>query len=173
MGLGFTVTTAVVVLVHPLALAVMVKVVLCAVFVVFVSVPAIEEPVPDVSPVKVPVLSLVQLYVVPVTPLGFEIEILLMAVPEQTVCVPGVAVTAGIGFTVTVKVLTAPVHPFAVAVTDTVAATGALVKLEAMNAGISPVPLVPNPTFELLVQANVAPGILPVKGISAPAAPLQ
>jgi hypothetical protein len=74
---------------------------------------------------------------------------------------------------VTVKVLTVPVHPFAVAVTDTVAATGALVKLEAVNAGISPVPLVPKPTFALLVQANVAPGMLLAKLIAAPAAVLQ
>jgi hypothetical protein len=58
-GFGSTVTVAVVVLVHPLALAVIVKVVPCAVFVVLVSVPAMEEPVPDVSPVKTPVLSLV------------------------------------------------------------------------------------------------------------------
>jgi hypothetical protein len=60
VGLGSTVTVAVVVLVHPLALAVIVKVVLCAVFVVLVSVPAMEAPVPDVSPVNAPVLSLVQ-----------------------------------------------------------------------------------------------------------------
>jgi hypothetical protein len=164
---------AVVVLVHPFADAVMVNVVLWVVFVVLVSVPAIEAPVPDVRPVKDPVLSLVQLYDVPATPLGFDMVIVLMAVPEQTVCVAGVAVTAGIGFTVTVNVLAEPVHPFAVAVTDMVATRGAPVELLAVNAAISPVPLVPNPTSALLVQANVAPGILLVKLMPAPAAEWQ
>lgn len=160
-------------LVHPLAVAVMVKVVLCVVFVVLVNVPAMEEPVPDVSPVKLPVLSLVQLYVVPATPLGFEMEMALTAVPEQTVCVPGVAVTAGMGFTVIVNVVAAPVHPLAVAVTDTVATMGALVELVAVKAGIFPVPVVPNPAFALLVQLKVAPDTALVKLMPEPAAPLQ
>ena len=98
---------------------------------------------------------------------------LLIAVPEQTVCVAGVAVIAGIGFTVMVNVVAAPVQPFAVAVTDTVATIGAPVELLAVNAEMPPVPLVPNPTFALLVQANVAAGTLLAKLIAAPAAVLQ
>ena len=132
-----------------------------------------EAPVPEVSPVKTPVLSLVQAKVVPATPLGFEIVMVLMAVPEQTVCAAGVADIAGIGFTVIVNVLAGPVHPFAVAVTDTVATIGALVELLAVNAEMSPVPLVPKPTSALLVHANVAPGTLLLKLIAAPAAVLQ
>lgn len=97
----------------------------------------------------------------------------LMAVPEQTVCVAGVAVVAGIGFTVTVNVVAGPVHPFAVAVTDTVATTGVLPVLLAVNAEMPPVPLVPNPTSALLVQAKVAPDTSLVKLIPAPAAALQ
>src|SRR5688572_30178150 len=97
----------------------------------------------------------------------------LMAVPEQTGCVAGVAVMAGIGFTVIVNVVAAPVQPFAVAVTDTVATIGAPVELLAVKAEMSPVPLFPNPTFALLVHANVEPGKLLVKLIPAPAAVLQ
>ena len=110
---------------------------------------------------------------VPATLPGFEIVIVLIGVPEQTVCVAGVAVIVGIGFTVMVNVVAAPVHPFAVAVTDMVATTGALVELLAVNAPMLPVPLVPKPTFALLVQAKVAPATLLAKLIAAPAAVLQ
>jgi hypothetical protein len=105
--------------------------------------------------------------------LGFEIVMVLIAVPEQTVWVAGEAVIAGIGFTVIVNVLAGPVHPFAVAVTDTVATIGAPVELLAVNAEMPPVPLVPNPTSALLVHANVAPGTVLAKFTAAPAAVLQ
>ena len=52
-------------------------------------------------------------------------DMVLMAVPEHTVWVAGVATTAGMGFTVMVNVLAGPVHPLAVAVTVTVATIGA------------------------------------------------
>ena len=89
VGLGLTVIAAVVVLVpeHPAAVAaVMVKVVVCAVLVVLVNVPAIVDPVPLAAmPVRSVVLSLVQLNVVPDTLLGLVITIFEMGVAEQTV----------------------------------------------------------------------------------------
>jgi hypothetical protein len=74
-------------------------------------VPAIFEPVPVVAiPVTV-VFVLVQLKVVPFTLFGFVIVILPIEVPEQIVCVLGVALTVGIGFTVTETVPGRLVHP--------------------------------------------------------------
>ena len=70
--------------------------------VVLVSVPEIVAPVPLFAiPVKLVVLFLVQLNVVPATALGFVIAMLVIAVPEHTVCVAGVALTVGVGLTVT------------------------------------------------------------------------
>ena len=81
------------------------KVVVCCVLVTFVNVPVIVEPVPLAAiPVKLVVLVLVQLNVVPETLFGFVIAIVLIALPEQFVCVFGVALTVGIGLTVTVTV---------------------------------------------------------------------
>ena len=87
VGLGLTVIDAVVVLEHPAAVdAVMVNVVVWAVFVVLVKVPETGEPVPLVAiPVRLVVLSRVQLKVVPATAFGLEITILLIAVPEHIV----------------------------------------------------------------------------------------
>ena len=88
VGLGLTVTVAVVVVLeHPAAVdAVMVKVVACAVLVVLVNVPEIGEPVPLAAiPVRSVILSLVQLNVVPATLFGLDITIFEIAVPEQTV----------------------------------------------------------------------------------------
>jgi hypothetical protein len=65
---------------------VIVNVVVCCVVVVLVNVPEMGDPVPlEATPVRLTVLSLVQLYVVPGTLLGFVITILVIAVPEQTV----------------------------------------------------------------------------------------
>jgi hypothetical protein len=58
----------------------------------------------------------------------------------------------GRGFTVTVNVLGVPTHPLAVGVTVTTAVTGALPPLAAVKVGMSPVPLVPKPTFVVLLQ---------------------
>jgi hypothetical protein len=68
------------------AVAVIVNVVVCTVLVVLVKVPDIGDPVPLAAmPVRLPVLSLVQLKVVPATLLGLVITILEIAVPEHTV----------------------------------------------------------------------------------------
>ena len=76
--------------------------------VVFVSDPPIS-PVPLAAiPVAVPVLSLVQLKMVPATlpdRIIFEIR-----EPEQIVCDEGVATALGTGFTTTVAVIGVPVH---------------------------------------------------------------
>ena len=87
VGLGLTVIVAVVVLEHPAAVdAVMVKIVVCGVLVVFVNVPEIVDPVPlPAMPVRFVVLSLVQLNVVPATLFGLDITIFEMGVAEQTV----------------------------------------------------------------------------------------
>ena len=84
-GSGFTVTVAVVVEEHPLAVAVIVKVVVCEVAVMFVKVPVILVPLPLAAmAVRFTVLSLVQLNVVPGTLFGFVMVIALIADPEQT-----------------------------------------------------------------------------------------
>ena len=72
---------------HPAAVdAVMVNVVVWAVVVVLVKVPETGEPVPLVAiPVRLVVLSRVQLKVVPATAFGLEITILVIAVPEHIV----------------------------------------------------------------------------------------
>ena len=87
VGLGLTVIVAVVVLEHPAAVeAVMVNIVTCWVLVVLVSVPEMGDPVPLAAiPVRLVVLSLVQLNVVPATAFGLVITILEIAVPEHTV----------------------------------------------------------------------------------------
>ncbi len=51
-----------------------------------------------------------------------------------------------------VKVVAGPVQPLAAAVTLTVVVTGKFVVFVAVNAGIFPVPLVPKPTFKVLVH---------------------
>ena len=56
---------------HPFAVAVMVKVVVCWIFVVLVNVPAIAGPVPLAAiPVRLDVLSLVHVKIVPATLFG-------------------------------------------------------------------------------------------------------
>jgi hypothetical protein len=102
----------------------------------------------------------------------FAVRAMFVPVSEQMVLVAAV-VTVGVGLTVIVKVPTEPVQPLAVAVTDTVAVTGVVPLLVAVNAGMFPEPLVPKPTFALLVQANVAPVVALPKLIAAPLALLQ
>ena len=76
VGVGLTVTVTVVDEVHDPAVAIIVKVVDCWVFVVFVKEPVIEEPDPLAGiPVRLVVLVLVQLNVVPLTLFGFVILI--------------------------------------------------------------------------------------------------
>ena len=108
-GTGFTTTVAV--MFDPLqlfAVGVIVKVTVTGEVVVLVSVPEIL-PLPFAAiPVTATVLSLVQLYVVPLTlPLR---TIVCIAVPEQLVCEAGVATAFGVGFTSTVAVIGVPVH---------------------------------------------------------------
>ena len=87
MGFGFTITVTVVMLEHPAAdVAVMVNVVVCCVFVLFVNVPEIVFPVPlPAIPVRLAVLVLVQLKVVPATLFGLLMPIWVIAVAVQIV----------------------------------------------------------------------------------------
>ena len=89
VGLGLTVIVAVAVvgLKHPAGDdAVMINVVVCAIFVVLVRVPEIGDPVPLAAiPVRVTLLSLDQLNVVPDTIFGLVITIFVIAEPEQIV----------------------------------------------------------------------------------------
>ena len=97
-GVGFTSTVAVMAVpVQPLAVGVIVKVTVTGAVVVFVSEPLILPEPLAAMPVTVPVLSRVQLNVVPGTePLSAMVVI---AAPEQIVWLAGVATAVGIGFT--------------------------------------------------------------------------
>ena len=158
LGVGFTRTVAVnVAPVQLFAEGVNVKVTVTGAFVVFVKLPVtLPEPL-EAMPVTLPVLSRVQLKVVPET--GPEGMIVLIALPEQMVCVAGVAIPLGVGFTITVAVNVVPVQLFAEGVNVKVTVTGAfvvLVKLPVM----SPVPLAAMPvTLPVLsrVQLNAVP----------------
>ena len=87
------------------AVAVIVKVVVCAAPVVFVSDPVIVAPVPLAAmPVRLAVLSLVQLKVVPVTALGFVIVMVPLPSRTQSLSV-GLHSLFGPGLTVTVTVV--------------------------------------------------------------------
>lgn len=107
VGLGLTVTVTVVDEEQPAdELAVIVKVVVCAVLVVFVKLPVIVLPFPFAAiPVRFEVLSLTQENVVPATLLGLVMLIVLIAFSEQIVCVAGAAFTVGRGFTITLAVV--------------------------------------------------------------------
>lgn len=95
LGVGLTSTVAVIALpVQPLAVGVIVNVTVTGALVVLVKVPLISpEPFAPI-PVTVPVLSLVQLKVVP--PTAPESAIVVIGKPEQTVCDEGVATALGI-----------------------------------------------------------------------------
>jgi hypothetical protein len=127
-GLGFTTTVAVIgVPGQLLAIGVIVKVTVTGAFVVLVSVPLmLPEPLAPI-PVTATVLFLVQLNVVPETlPLS---EIVVIAVPEQTVCADGVATAFGVGLTSTTAVIWGPGQPLAIGVIVNVTAIGILVVL--------------------------------------------
>lgn len=66
-----------------------------------------EVPEPAEAPLA-PDCVTVQLYVVPVT---VPLSAMDVALPEQMVCVAGVAVTVGTGLTVTVTVIGVPGQP--------------------------------------------------------------
>jgi hypothetical protein len=68
--------------------------------------------------------------------------------PIQIAGVVAIAAIVGNGLIVILKVVAGPVHPLAVAVTLTIAVPGFV----EVNGGILPVPLVPKPTFIVLVQ---------------------
>jgi hypothetical protein len=96
-------------------------------FVVLVSVPLIL-PLPEFAiPVTLTELFLAQLNTVPLTlPVN---AIVVIALPEQTVCDDGAATALGVGFTTTVAVIAAPGQPLAVGVIVKVTVTAALVVL--------------------------------------------
>lgn len=100
--MGLTTTVAVVGAPwQPSAVGVIVNVTVTGAVVVLVSEP-LMLPLPLAAiPVAVVVLSRVQLYEVPVNELVKLMAV--MAPPEQTFCVEGVAVATGLGLTVTVK----------------------------------------------------------------------
>ncbi len=125
-----------------------------------VGVPIIVDPVPLAAiPVRLTVLSLVQLKVVPVTLFGFVIVIVPMAVPEQRVCIAGVALTVGLGLTVTVTVVVDVQVP-AVAVIVKVVVCAVLVVFVSVPVIAAPLPLAAIPVrlvVFVLVQLNVVP----------------
>ena len=169
-GIGFTSTVAVTgAPVQPLAEGVMVKVTVIGKLVVLTSVPLILPNPPAFIPVTVAVLFLNQMKLVPLTALVRTIVV--MGVPEQTVCADGVAMALGVGFTNTVAVIGVPGQPLAVGVMVNVTVRGALVVLVSVPL-ILPLPLAaipvtfPLPTSPLsLVQLKVVPGTLPVSAI--------
>jgi hypothetical protein len=166
VGIGLIVTLTVVcdVQVVPEAVneAVMVNVVDCCVLVVFTNVPFMVEPLPvDAIPVKFEVLSRVQLKVVPATPFVLVLVIWLIAVPEQSVCVKGVADTEGTGLTFTVTVVVDE-QPLAAAVIVNIVVCWLLVMFVKVPL-IFPLPLAAmSVTFVVFVrvQVNVVPATL-------------
>jgi hypothetical protein len=174
VGVGFTIRVAVIgVPTHPLAVGVIVNVTVCCTNVVLVTVPLIL-PEPDAAiPVTFTVLFLVHANVVPLTALVSTMGV--MAVPEQTVCVAGVATAFGIGLTVTGILTAGPLHPFAEGVTVNVVVTGAFVVFVNVPL-IFPVPLAAIPVTVAVLfrtQLNTVPGIGPTKVIGAMADPEQ
>lgn len=151
----------------------MVKVTVCGTNVPLVNVPDIS-PVPLAAiPVTFTLLSLVQVYTVPATlPLS---TIVVIADPEQIVCVAGVATAFGIGFTTTVALKPGPVQPLAIGVMVKVTVTGALLVFVKLPL-IVPEPLAGMPvTVATLsrVQLNTVPATLPLGMIGVIADPEQ
>ena len=146
---------------QPLAVGVMVKVTVTGEAVVLVNVPLISPDPLAAIPVAATVLSLVQLYTVPLT--APDNTIVVMAVPEHFVCADGVATALGVGFTKTVAVIGVPEQLLAVGVMVKVTVTGAEVVL--VNAPlISPAPLAAIPVTDTvlsLVQLNTVPATEP------------
>lgn len=148
-GNGFTKTVAVDVLpTQPLAVGVIVKVTDIAAAVEFVKLPLIL-PLPLATiPVTEAVLSLVQVYVVPLVELVNTIVV--MVLPEHIVWLDGVRVVAGEGFTNTVAAVDVPEHPLALGVIVKVTVTGLAVVFVSVPL-ISPLPLAPIPVTEAVL----------------------
>ena len=109
-GVGLTSTVAVVVgPVQPAAVGVIVNVTVIGAAVVLVNVPLISPAPLAAIPVTDPVLFLVQVNVVPPTELVSTIVVI--GVPEQTVCDEGVAIASGAGFIVIGAVVVNVGHP--------------------------------------------------------------
>ncbi|MNF94329.1 hypothetical protein D3C84_770360 [compost metagenome] len=129
-----------------------VKVTVTAAFVVLVKLP-LMFPLPLAPiPVTVPVLSLVQLKVVPVT---FPDNPIVTELVEHVVCVAGVATVLGVGLTVIVKVLVVPIQLILpllnLGVTTMVATIGVVPLLMAVKAGMFPFPDAANPIEAVLL----------------------
>jgi len=139
---------------------VIVNVVVCTVPVLFVSVPVIVAPPPLAAiPVRLTVLSLIQLNVVPASALGFVIVMVPIAVPEHRVCVAGVALTVGFGLTVTLTVVVEVQVP-AVAVIVNVVVCGVVVLFVSVPVMAAPEPLAAIPvrlTVFVLAQLKIVP----------------
>lgn len=156
---------------QPLAVGVIVNVTVTGALVVLANEPLILPDPFAAMPVTVPVLSLVQPYVVPGVVLLNTIVVI--AVPEQMVCDDGVATATGIGFTKTVAVIATPGQPLAIGVIVNVTVTGNAVVF-VNEPLILPEPLAAIPvtaTVLSLVQLNVVP--VPVITIVVIAAPEQ
>ena len=173
-GSGLTSTVAVIgVPGQPLAVGVIVKVTVIGALVVLVNEPLIfPEPLAAI-PVTVPVLSLVQLKVVPLT---FPVnEMVVIVPPEQIVWEEGVATAFGVGFTNTVAVIGVPGQPLAVGVIVKVTVTGAFVVF-VNEPLIFPEPLAATPVTVpvlSLVQLKVVPLTFPVNEMVVIVAPEQ
>ena len=116
---------------------------------VLVSVPLILPAPLAAIPVTVPLLSLVQLYTVPVTlPLN---TIVVIAVPEHTVCDAGAATALGTGLTTTVAVIGEPTQPLAVGVIVKVTVIAAFVVLVSCPL-ILPEPLAAMPVTSMVLS---------------------
>ena len=130
--------------------------------VVLVKIPLIEPEPLAAKPVTNTVLSLVQLYTVPLTPPVNAMVV--RAEPEQIDWDDGVATAFGIGLTTTVAVMAVPVQPFAVGVILNITVTGAAVVFVNVPL-ISPAPPAAMPVTDTvlsLVQLNTVPVTLPV-----------
>ena len=158
VGDGFTSTVGVnFVPTQPFAVGATVKVTFTGAFVVFVSVPEISPEPLSAMPVTTAPLSRVQVNVAPGIPL--ESAIVLIGLPEQIVCVVGVAKPVTKGLTVMVAVKGVPEHPLAVGVIVNVTGTGARPIFDKVPETL-PVPLAAMPvTVPVLsrVQLNVVP----------------
>jgi hypothetical protein len=125
-GVGFTNTVAIIGAPEQLpANGVIVNVTVAGAVVVLVSAPLISPEPLAAMPVTVPVLSLVQLYIVPAVALLSTIVV--TDAPEQIVCDAGAAIATGTGFTNTVAVTGTPEQPLAPAVIVKVTVIGAAV----------------------------------------------
>lgn len=118
-----------------------------------------DVPLPADAP-DTPVCVTVHEKVAPVT---FPLSVIAVVLPEQIVCVDGVAVTTGIGFTVTVTVIGVPEQPFASGVIVYVAVPGTVPVVESDCAMDVPLPAdaPETPDWET-VQEKVVPDTLPV-----------